>query len=102
MATPGATPQIYDPVPFCPDDPTTIYLLTSLSSGSSAIVTATARLEHILNSNKIPFKAVDLATDDKAKRLWQWKGKGRRLPGVAKDGEVIGVSFIRIPAPSPR
>jgi hypothetical protein len=89
---PGEAPQTFDPVPFSRDEPKTIFLLTSLSSGSSTIITATSRLEHILKSNKVPFKAVDLATDDKARRLWQWKGKGKRLPGVAKDGEVLGVS----------
>ena len=89
---PSEAPQTFDPQAFSREEPDTIFLLTSLTSGSSSIITATSRLEHILTSHKIPFKAVDLATDDKARRLWQWKGKGKRLPGIAKNGEVLGVS----------
>lgn len=92
QTAPGEAPDTFDPVPFSRDEPGTIFLLTSLTSGSSAIITATARLEHVLKSNKVAFKAVDLATDEKARRLWKWKGNNRRLPGVAKDGEVLGVS----------
>ncbi|CCX11908.1 Similar to Uncharacterized protein YFR016C; acc. no. P43597 [Pyronema omphalodes CBS 100304] len=87
---PGEAPATFDPVAFDRDESDTIFLLTSLSAGSSTIITATTRLEHILKSNKVPFKSVDLATDDKAKRLWHWKGNGRRLPAIAKEGEVIG------------
>jgi hypothetical protein len=95
---PSEAPQTFDPQAFDRDEADTIFLLTSLTSGSSSIITATSRLEHILKSNKVAFKAVDLATDDKARRLWQWKGKGKRLPGVAKNGEVLGVSA---PLPPP-
>lgn len=91
---PGEAPATFDPVAFDRDESDTIFLLTSLSAGSSTIITATTRLEHILKSNKVPFKSVDLATDDKAKRLWHWKGNGRRLPAIAKEGEVIGVRSI--------
>jgi hypothetical protein len=93
---PSAAPDTFDPQAFSRDEPKTIFLLTSLTSGSSSIITATSRLEHILKSSKIPFKAVDVATDDKARRLWGWKSKGKRLPGVVKDGEMLGVCpFIR-------
>jgi len=88
---PSEAPQTFDPQAFSRDEPDTIFLLTSLTSGSSSIITATSRLEHLLTSHKIPFKAADLATDEKARRLWQWKGRGKRLPGIAKNGEVLGV-----------
>lgn len=86
-------PDSTNPVAFSQDDPDTIYLLTSLTAGSSSIITATSRLEHLLKSNKVPFKAVDLATDDRAKGLWGRRGGGKRLPGVVKDGMVLGVGF---------
>ncbi|RPA75538.1 hypothetical protein BJ508DRAFT_19117 [Ascobolus immersus RN42] len=71
-------------------DPTTIYLLTSLTSGSSTILTATVRLESLLKTHKIPFIAIDVATDEKARMLWGRRSKGRRLPGIVKGGEVLG------------
>lgn len=83
-------PDSTNPVLFSPDDRETIYLLTSLTAGSSTIITATSRLEHLLKSNKVPFKAVDLATDDKARSLWSRRGGGKRLPGIVKDGLVLG------------
>ncbi|EEP76484.1 predicted protein [Uncinocarpus reesii 1704] len=63
------------------DDPT-LYLFTSLTAGSSHIITATSRLETILKANKIAFRAIDAATDDKARTLWGRKSKGRKLPGL--------------------
>lgn len=83
-------PDTTNPHPYDPDSPD-LYLLTSLTAGSSAIITATSRLEHLLKSHKIPFKAVDLATDTKARQLWSRRGRGRRLPGVAVKGEILGV-----------
>ena len=71
-------------------DPT-IWLYTSLSSGSSQIVTATSRLETILKANRIPFKALDVATDEKARMLWGRRAGKRKLPGLVKMGMVIGV-----------
>ncbi|KAL9102178.1 MAG: hypothetical protein Q9163_002652 [Psora crenata] len=63
-----------------------LYLYTSLSSGSSSIVTATSRLQTILKANKITFQALDVATDEKARTLWvRWAGK-RRLPGLVRMG----------------
>jgi len=84
------SPATYDPTAFGTNTPETLYLFTSLTSGSSSIITATSRLEHLLKSHKIPFKAVDVATDDKARSLWGRRSKGKRLPGVVKDGMVIG------------
>uniref|UniRef100_A0A093W2G1 Uncharacterized protein n=1 Tax=Talaromyces marneffei PM1 TaxID=1077442 RepID=A0A093W2G1_TALMA len=64
----------------------TLYLYTSLTAGSSHIITATSRLETILKANKIPFQAIDIATDDAARRLW---GRGFADVGVFKDLEQI-------------
>ncbi|EHA28361.1 hypothetical protein ASPNIDRAFT_212603 [Aspergillus niger ATCC 1015] len=70
-------------------DPT-LYLYTSLTAGSSHIVTATARLETILKANKLPFRAIDVATDDVARKLWGRRSKGKKLPGLVKFGTVVG------------
>ncbi|KAK5087050.1 hypothetical protein LTR05_004221 [Lithohypha guttulata] len=71
-----------------PSDPT-VYLYTSLTAGSSHIITATSRIETILKANKIPFKAVDCATDEKARMLWTRRSKGRKIPGLVKFNDVI-------------
>ena len=45
-----------------------------------------------MQANKIGYELVDLATDEKAKKVWRWHGKGRKLPGVVRvteDGETI-------------
>jgi len=70
----------------------TLYLYTSLTAGSSHVITATSRIETILKANKIPFKAVDCATDDKARRLWARRSKDKKLPGLVKYNDVIAVS----------
>ena len=80
-----ATPYSVDP---------TLYLYTSLTAGSSHIITATSRLETILKANKIAFRALDVATDEKARMLWGRRSKGRKLPGLVKFGTVIGVSLL--------
>ncbi|GAD94081.1 conserved hypothetical protein [Paecilomyces variotii No. 5] len=72
-----------------PSDPT-LYLYTSLTAGSSHIITATSRLETILKANKLPFRAIDVATDDKARQLWGRRSKGKKLPGLVKFGEIVG------------
>jgi hypothetical protein len=69
----------------------TLYLYTSLTAGSSHIITATSRLETILKANKIAFQAIDIATDDAARRLWGRYSKGRKLPGLVKYNTIIGV-----------
>ena len=46
----------------------------------------------MLKANKIGYELIDLATDEKAKKVWRWHGKGRKLPGVVRvteDGETI-------------
>ncbi|CRK30622.1 hypothetical protein BN1708_018508, partial [Verticillium longisporum] len=66
------------------------------TAGSSHIVTATSRLETILRANRVPFKAVDLATDQKARMLWGRRagkdasGRVRKLPGLAQEGLILG------------
>lgn len=73
----------------------TLYLYTSLTAGSSHIVTATARIETILKANKLPFRAIDVATDDAARKLWGRRAKGKKLPGLVKYGTIVGVCTIR-------
>lgn len=74
-----------------------LYIYTSLTAGNMHIVTATSRLETILRANRVPFKATDLATDEKARMLWGRRagktaeGKPRRLPALVQMGLVLGV-----------
>lgn len=74
------------------DNDPTLYLFTSLTAGSSHIITATSRIETILKANKIPFKGVDTATDELAKKLFQRRARGKKLPLLVKEGFVIAVS----------
>ncbi|CAI0652267.1 unnamed protein product, partial [Colletotrichum noveboracense] len=73
-----------------------LWIFTSLTAGSSHIVTATSRLETILRANRVPFKAIDIATDEKARMLWGRRagkdasGRVRRLPGLIQEGLVLG------------
>lgn len=76
--------KVYDTDP-------TIYLFTSLTAGSSHIITATSRIETILKANKIPFKYKDTATDELAKKLFQRRASGKKLPLIVKEGYVLGV-----------
>lgn len=69
----------------------TLYLYTSLTAGSSHIITATSRIETILKANKIPFRAIDVATDDAARKLWGRRSKGKKIPGLVKYGDIVGV-----------
>lgn len=66
-----------------------LYLFTSLTSGSSHIITATSRLETILKANRIAFKAIDCATDERARRIWTRRAGARRLPGLVREGDVL-------------
>jgi hypothetical protein len=68
-----------------------VFLFTSLTAGSSHIVTATSRIETILRANKIPFEAIDVATDETAKKLWGRRAGKKKLPGLVKEGYVIAV-----------
>ncbi|KAM3415518.1 hypothetical protein BST61_g9039 [Cercospora zeina] len=67
-----------------------LFLYTSLTAGSSHIITATSRMETILKANKIPFQAIDIATDEKARRLWQRRAGKRKIPGLVKEGYIVG------------
>ncbi|KAL9067541.1 MAG: hypothetical protein Q9161_006819 [Pseudevernia consocians] len=69
-----------------------LYLYTSLTAGSSQIITATSRMEIILKANKIPFQALDVATDEKARMLWGRRAGKRKLPGLVRMGMIVGDS----------
>lgn len=71
-----------------------LFLFTSLTAGSSHIVSATSRLETILKANRIPFHAVDVASHEKARKLWGRRASKKKLPGLVKEGYVIGVSIV--------
>ncbi len=73
------------------DNDPTIYLFTSLAAGSSHIVTATSRIEGIFRAHQIPFQYKDTGTDELAKKLFQRRASGKKLPLVVKGGFVLGV-----------
>lgn len=75
------------------DNDPTLYLFTSLTAGSSHIVTATSRIETILKANKVPFKGIDTATDDLARKLYGRRASGRKLPLLVKEGMVLAVGI---------
>lgn len=81
-----STPKSYHTDP-------TLYLYTSLTSGSSHIITATSRLETILKANRIQFQALDVATDEKARMLWGRRAGKRKLPGLVRMGMVVAVGL---------
>lgn len=91
LGLPAPTAGASKEVPDITRDSETYFLLTSLTSGQSAIITATSRLELLLITMKVPFVAVDVATDEKARLLWKRRGNGKRLPVVVHDGMVLGV-----------
>ena len=68
-----------------------IYLFTSLTAGSSHIITATSRIETILKANKIPFIGLDTATHELGRKLFQRRAAGKKLPLLVKEGYVLGV-----------
>jgi hypothetical protein len=74
------------------DEDRALYLFTSLTAGSSHIVTATSRIDTILRNARIPFSYVDTATDESAKKLFQRRAQGKKFPFLVKDGYVIAVS----------
>lgn len=82
-----------------PDDDPSLWIYTSLTAGNMHIVTATSRLETILRANRVPFKAVDLSVDARARILWGKRagkaadGRQRKLPGLVQMGQVLGVSL---------
>ncbi|GME26935.1 Amino acid/polyamine transporter I [Neofusicoccum parvum] len=72
------------------DSDNTLYLFTSLTAGSSHIVTATSRIETILKANRIPFTYIDTATNESAKKLYQRRGQGKKFPLLVKEGYFLG------------
>lgn len=80
------------------DNDPRLFLFTSLTAGSSHIITATSRLETILKANRIPFQAIDVATDEKARKLWGRRAGKRKLPGLVKEGYILGVCASLFPA----
>ena len=93
MASEGSEAKSYSTDP-------ALYIYTSLTAGSSHIVTATSRLETILRANRVPFKALDIATDEKARMLWGRRagkdesGRQRKLPGLVQMGMILGVGQL--------
>ena len=85
LAMADSTPKSYHTDP-------TLYLYTSLTAGSSHIISATSRLETILKAKRIPFQALDVATDEKARMLWGRRAGKRKLPGLVRMGMLVGVS----------
>ena len=75
------------------DNDPTLYLYTSLTAGSSHIITATSRIETILKANKIPFVGVDTAIDERARQLYGRRASGKKLPLLVKQGYVIAVGY---------
>lgn len=71
------------------EDSPTLFLFTSLTAGSSHVITATSRLETILKANRIPFRAIDTATNEKARRIWGRRAGKRKLPGLVREGWVL-------------
>lgn len=53
-----------------------------------------------MRANRVPFKAIDIATDQKARMLWGRRagkdegGRIRKLPGLVQEGFVVGVSAL--------
>lgn len=73
------------------EDDKALFLFTSLTAGSSHIVTATSRIETILRNARIPFTYIDTATNESAKKLFQRRARGKKLPLLVKEGFVIAV-----------
>lgn len=85
-----STPKSYHTDP-------TLYLYTSLTSGSSHIISATSRMQTILKANKIDFQALDVATVEKARMLWGRRAGKRKLPGLVRFGMIVGVCLEHTP-----
>lgn len=68
----------------------TLYVFTSLTAGSSHIVTATSRIETILRANRLHFTYIDTATNESARKLYGRRGRGKKLPLLVKQGEILG------------
>ena len=89
-SSPLTTATMADQTPKSYHTDPNLYLYTSLTSGSSQIITATSRMETILKANKIQFQALDVATDEKARMLWGRRAGRRKLPGLVRMGMIVG------------
>ncbi|KAJ8100396.1 hypothetical protein POJ06DRAFT_222513 [Lipomyces tetrasporus] len=79
--------------PSAVDEDSKVYIYTSFTGGGMFgrnIMTATNRLQLILKSNGIAFELVDLATNERAKKLWARSSRGKKLPGVVKGKDIVG------------
>ncbi|KAF2146465.1 uncharacterized protein K452DRAFT_282633 [Aplosporella prunicola CBS 121167] len=72
------------------DSDNTLYLFTSLTAGSTHVVTATSRIETILRANRIPFTYIDTATNEEARKLYSRRAGGKKFPLLVKEGYVLG------------
>lgn len=69
-----------------------VQLITSFTSSDMYLPANTDRIEMILKVNNIPYEIVDLASNDKVKRLVKWRGKDKKMPLIVRDDEIVGVS----------
>ncbi|KAK9446958.1 uncharacterized protein V1518DRAFT_368446, partial [Limtongia smithiae] len=68
-------------------------LYTSFTGGNMFgrnIMQMSNKLAAVLRANGVPFEPIDIATDEKAKKLWARQSKGRKLPGVVKGQDIVG------------
>ncbi|KAK9479954.1 hypothetical protein V1514DRAFT_277396, partial [Lipomyces japonicus] len=74
-------------------EPEELYIYTSFTGGTifgRNILQGTNRLELILKAYGYKFQVVDVATNEKAKKLWARSSKGKKLPGVIKGQDIVG------------
>lgn len=69
----------------------TLYLYDSLLAETSHTIANLSRIETTLAAYDLPYKVIDVTTDDKALELWNSQSNGRTLPALVKFGRVIGV-----------
>jgi hypothetical protein len=67
-----------------------IYIYTSLANAQFNLNSDTNRMSTILQNNRIEFQLVDLGTNERAKKLWKWRSKGKKLPGIVRGEEILG------------
>lgn len=73
-----------------------------LLPSQSHLITDSTRLEYLLRIfqvKQIPFSAYDMASDERARKLWKRKvpPAKQQLPGFLVDNTFIGVRFYRFP-----
>ncbi|KAK9466900.1 hypothetical protein V1512DRAFT_197412, partial [Lipomyces arxii] len=74
-------------------DESKYYLYTSFTGGTIMgrnMTSLTSNLKLMLTANGIPFEIVDVATDDRARRIWTRRSNGKLLPGLVKGEDVVG------------